>query len=55
MWKKPCTEWRGINFRKVDMLSALVESRIVLDGQYAHPTCEDTLPLVVNPVPFALH
>ena len=36
-------ECYGSNFRKVDMLSALVECRIVPDGQHAHSTYEDTL------------
>jgi hypothetical protein len=44
-------EWHGINVRKVDILSALGESRIDPDGQHAHPTYKDTMLLIVNPVP----
>jgi hypothetical protein len=35
----------------VDILSAVGESRIDLDGQHAHPTYEDTMLLIVNPGP----
>ena len=44
-------EWHGINVRKVDILSALAESRIALDGQHAHPTYKDTMLLSVDFVP----
>ena len=44
-------EWHGIHFRKVDILSAVQESRIDLDGQHAHPTYKDTMLLIVNPGP----
>jgi hypothetical protein len=39
-----CPERLRITFRKVDILSALVESHIVLDGQHAHPTSVDNMP-----------